>query len=222
MFEERPLPASVQSKLELLPTRPGVYLMKNAKDEIVYIGKAVNLRNRVRGYFNSRAQANHLASMLLRSVVHDLEWIVTDNEVEALILEANLVGKHAPRYNIQLKDDKHYPYIKVTLSEPYPRLVITRQSGGGKGSAGKASAKDQVFGPYTNVRAMRKTINLLNKVFRIRDCDLKLPLDKPIRPCLSYHLKRCDAPCAAASPIPRTTASSWTRPCCCSRAGTWS
>ena len=186
---ERPLSPAVEAKLELLPTRPGVYLMKNAKGELVYIGKAVNLRNRVRGYFNSRAQANHLASMLLRNVVQDLEWIITDNEVEALILEANLVGKHAPRYNIQLKDDKHFPYIRVTLSEPYPRLVITRQSGSGKG-------RDQVFGPYTNVRAMRKTINLLNKVFRIRDCDLKLPLDNPIRPCLSYHLKRCDAPCA--------------------------
>ncbi len=189
MSEERPLPPAVQAKLELLPTRPGVYLMRNGKGEIVYIGKAVNLRNRVRGYFNARAQANHLASMLLRSVVHDLEWIVTDNEVEALILEANLVGKHAPRYNVQLKDDKHFPYIKVTLSEPYPRLLITRQAGSGKG-------KDQVFGPYTNVRAMRKTINLLNKVFRIRDCDLKLPLENPVRPCLSHHLKRCDAPCA--------------------------
>lgn len=186
---ERPISPAIQAKLELLPTRPGVYLMRNAKGEIVYIGKAVNLRNRVRGYFNSRAQANHLASALLRSVADDLEWIITDNEVEALILEANLVGKHAPRYNIALKDDKHFPYIRVTLSEPYPRLVVTRQAGSGKG-------KDQVFGPYTNVRAMRKTINLLNKVFRIRDCDLKLPLDNPIRPCLSYHLKRCDAPCA--------------------------
>ena len=101
-MSERPLSPAVEAKLELLPTRPGVYLMRSAKGEIVYIGKAVNLRNRVRGYFNSRAQANHLASMLLRSVVCDLEWIVTDNEVEALILEANLVGKHAARFNIQL------------------------------------------------------------------------------------------------------------------------
>jgi excinuclease ABC subunit C len=188
-LEERPVHPAIQAKLELLPTRPGVYIFRNGKGEIVYIGKAVNLRNRVRSYFNARSQANHLASALLRSVAHDLEWIVTDNEVEALILEANLVGKHSPRYNVQLKDDKHFPYIRVTLSEPYPRLVITRQAGSGKG-------KDQVFGPYTNVRAMRKTIGLLNRVFRIRDCDLKLPLDKPIRPCLSHHLKRCDAPCA--------------------------
>jgi excinuclease ABC subunit C len=183
------LPANIQAKLEALPTRPGVYLMKNAKGEIVYIGKAVNLRNRVRSYFNARAgQANHLASTLLRAVAKDLEWIITDTEVEALILEANLANKHTPKYNVQLKDDKHFPYIRVTLSEPYPRLVVTRQTSG--------KTKDLFFGPYTNVRAMRKTLSLLNKVFRIRDCDLKLPLDQPIRPCLSYHLKRCDAPCA--------------------------
>src|SRR6188768_2840866 len=138
------LPAALQAKLEALPTRPGVYLMKNAKGEIVYIGKAVNLRNRVRSYFNNRSQANHMASTLLRAVAKDLEWIVTDNEVEALILEANLANKHAPRYNVQLKDDKHFPYIKVTLSEAYPRLVITRQSG-------LAKSKDLSFGPYTNV-----------------------------------------------------------------------
>ncbi|MDQ3001423.1 MAG: excinuclease ABC subunit UvrC [Fibrobacterota bacterium] len=183
------LPAALQAKLEDLPTRPGVYLMKSAKGEIVYIGKAINLRNRVRSYFNKQSQSNHLASTLLRAVAKDLEWIITDNEVEALILEANLVNKHGPRYNVQLKDDKHFPYIKVTLSEPYPRLVITRQAGGVK-------SKDMWFGPYTNVRAMRKTLNLLNKIFRIRDCDLKIPLAQPIRPCLSYHLKRCDAPCA--------------------------
>jgi excinuclease ABC subunit C len=188
-FEDREIPPALQAKLEALPTRPGVYLMKNAKGEIIYIGKAVNLRNRVRSYFNNKAQSNHLASTLLRAVAKDLEWIITDNEVEALILEANLANKHAPRYNVQLKDDKHFPYIKVTLSEAYPRMVITRQNGGSK-------SKDMSFGPYTNVRAMRKTINLLNKIFRIRDCDLKLPLDQPIRPCLSYHLKRCDAPCA--------------------------
>src|SRR4051794_39578233 len=139
------LPAALEAKLEALPTRPGVYLMKNAKGEIVYIGKAVNLRNRVRSYFNNKAQSNHLASTLLRAVAKDIEWIVTDNEVEALILEANLANKHSPRYNVQLKDDKHFPYIKVTLSEPYPRLVVTRQSGAGK-------SKDMWFGPYTNVR----------------------------------------------------------------------
>ncbi len=187
-FPTERLSPAIAAKLELLPTRPGVYLMKNSKGEIVYIGKAVNLRNRVRSYFNNKAQSNHLASTLLRAVAKDVEWIITDTEVEALILEANLANKHTPRYNVRLKDDKHFPYIKVTLSEPYPRLVITRQSG--------SKSKDMFFGPYTNVRAMRKTINLLNRIFRIRDCDLKLPLAQPIRPCLSYHLKRCDAPCA--------------------------
>ena len=186
---DKNLSTSLIAKLEALPTRPGVYLMKNGKGEIVYIGKAINLRNRVRSYFNARSQNNHMASTLLRDVAKDLEWIITDNEVEALILEANLVNKHSPRYNVQLKDDKHFPYIKVTLSEPYPRLVITR-------NATSSPGKDVFFGPYTNVRAMRKTIILLNKVFRIRDCDLKLPPAQPIRPCLSFHLKRCDAPCA--------------------------
>ena len=128
MSSERPVSPAIEAKLELLPTRPGVYLMRNAKGEIVYIGKAVNLRNRVRSYFNKQSQTNHLASTLLRAVAKDLEWIITDNEVEALILEANLVNKHHPRYNVQLKDDKHFPYIKVTLSEPYPRLVVTRQA----------------------------------------------------------------------------------------------
>ncbi len=179
----------IQEKLDLLPHRPGVYLFKNPRQEFIYIGKAVDLYQRVRSYFNEKAQSNHLASQILRDAAYDLEWIVTDNEVEALILEANLVNKHSPRYNILLKDDKHFPYIKVTLSEMYPRLEITRQV---------KKDKDLYFGPYTNVRAMRKTISLINKIFRIRDCDLKFPLDKPIRPCLSYHLKRCDAPCAFA------------------------
>jgi len=186
---EQVLSANIKAKLEIIPTRPGVYIMKNDKDAIVYIGKAVNLRNRVRSYFNAKQQSNHMASWLLRSVAKDIEWIITDNEVEALILEANLINKHHPRYNVQLKDDKHYPYIKVTKSEIYPRLVITR-------NARSENSKDLFFGPFTNVQAMRKTIILLNKVFRIRDCDLKLPLATPIRPCLSFHLKRCDAPCA--------------------------
>ncbi len=186
-----PISPTISAKLEMLPSRPGVYLMRNAKDEIVYIGKAISLKNRVRSYFNTAGAnaSNHMASALLRAVAKDLEWIVTDNEAEALILEANLINKHSPRYNVQLKDDKHFPYIKVTLSEAFPKLEITRQAQSGK-------LKDLFFGPFTNVRAMRKTIILLNKTFRIRDCDLKLPVENAIRPCLSYHLKRCDAPCA--------------------------
>ncbi len=178
---------SLQEKLDALPERPGVYLWKNNKGDFIYIGKAANLRNRVRGYFSARSQDNHLASQIMRTAAADLEWIVTSNEVEALILEANLVNKHAPRYNILLKDDKHFPYIRVSLSESFPRLAVTRETHKGK---------DLYFGPYTNSRAMRKTIRYLEKVFRIRDCELSLPLKQPIRPCLSYFLKRCDAPCA--------------------------
>ncbi|HEX2613152.1 MAG TPA: excinuclease ABC subunit UvrC, partial [Fibrobacteria bacterium] len=185
------LAPEIAHKLALLPLDPGVYLMKDAKDRIIYIGKAVNLRNRVRGYFTGPGADNHLASRVLRAVACDMEWIVTRTEVEALILEANLIRKHTPRYNVDLKDDKHYPYIRVTVSEPFPRLLITRQAEKGTGAN-----RDLYFGPYTNARAMRNTVQYLNRVFRIRDCDLKLPAAEPLRPCLSYHIKRCDAPCA--------------------------
>jgi excinuclease ABC subunit C len=178
---------AIRHKLALLPEAPGVYLMKNAKGEIVYIGKAVNLKSRVRGYFAGTAADGHLASHVLRSAAKDMEWIVTGNEVEALILEANLAKRHAPRYNVELKDDKHYPYIRVTVSEPFPRLLVTRHAEKGR---------DLHFGPFTNAKAMRKTIQFLNRVFRIRDCDLKLPVAEPMRPCLSHHIGRCDAPCA--------------------------
>ena len=181
----------IQEKLALLPTTPGVYIMKDAKDGIIYIGKAVNLRNRVRGYFTGPAADNHLASSVLRSAAKDMEWIVTRTEVEALILEANLIRKHVPKYNVDLKDDKHYPYIRVTTSEPFPRFLVTRHAEKEKGKG-----KDLYFGPYTNARAMRNILQFLNKTFRIRDCDLKLPSDQPLRPCLSYHIGRCDAPCA--------------------------
>jgi len=182
------LTSAINDKLSLLPPTPGVYLMKDALGEIIYIGKAVNLRNRVRGYFTGPAADNHLASSVLRSAAKDMEWIVTTTEVEALILEANLIRKHTPRYNVDLKDDKHYPYIRVTLSEPFPRFLITRQA--------EKKGKDLYFGPYTNARAMRNILQFLNKTFRIRDCDLKLPSAEPLRPCLSYHIGRCDAPCA--------------------------
>jgi excinuclease ABC subunit C len=185
------LASGIADKLPLLPTDPGVYLMKDGKGGIIYIGKAVNLRNRVRGYFTGPGADTHLASRVLRDAAHDMEWIVTRTEVEALILEANLIRRHTPRYNVDLKDDKHYPYIRVTVSEAFPRLLVTRQAEkNGKG------AKDLYFGPYTNARAMRNTVQYLNRVFRIRDCDLKLPVENPVRPCLSYHIGRCDAPCA--------------------------
>jgi len=185
------LAPEITHKLPLLPTDPGVYLMKDAKGGIIYIGKAVNLRNRVRGYFTGPGADTHLASRVLRDAAHDMEWIVTRTEVEALILEANLIRKHVPRYNVDLRDDKHYPYIRVTLSEAFPRLLVTRHAEKNGGSG-----KDLYFGPYTNARAMRNTVQYLNRVFRIRDCDLKLPVAEPVRPCLSLHIGRCDAPCA--------------------------
>ncbi len=178
---------AIAEKLELLPASPGVYLMKNARGDVIYIGKALNLRNRVRSYFTGSAADNHLASHVLRSAAYDMEWIVTANEAEALILEANLAKRHAPRYNVELKDDKHYPYIRVTVSDTFPRLVVTRHA---------ERNQDLTFGPFTSAKAMRKTIQFLNRVFRLRDCELKLPLAEPVRPCLSYHLGRCDAPCA--------------------------
>lgn len=179
--------AAIAEKLALLPVDPGVYIMKDGAANIIYIGKAINLRNRVRGYFTGPAADNHLASRILRDAAKDMEWIVTRTEVEALILEANLIRKHTPRYNVDLKDDKHYPYIRVTTSEPFPRLLVTRSAEKGR---------DIFFGPYTNARAMRNTLQYLTRLFRIRDCDLKLPVTEPLRPCLSYHIGRCDAPCA--------------------------
>lgn len=184
---ERSHAPAVSDKLPLLPADPGVYLMKDERGEIIYVGKAVNLRNRVRGYFAGAGADNHLASHVLRAAAHDMEWIVTRTEAEALILEANLVRRHKPRYNVDLKDDKHFPYIRVTVSEAFPRLLITRKT---------EKSGDLYFGPFTNARAMRNTVQYLNRVFRIRDCDLKLPAAQPVRPCLSYHIGRCDAPCA--------------------------
>jgi excinuclease ABC subunit C len=184
---ESGLAAAIAEKLALLPVDPGVYIMKDGAANIIYIGKAINLRNRVRGYFTGPAADNHLASRILRDAANDMEWIVTRTEVEALILEANLIRKHTPRYNVDLKDDKHYPYIRVTTSEAFPRLLVTRSAEKGR---------DIYFGPYTNARAMRNTLQYLTRLFRIRDCDLKLPVTEPLRPCLSYHIGRCDAPCA--------------------------
>jgi excinuclease ABC subunit C len=187
------LAPGIVEKLPLLPGEPGVYIMKDGAGNIIYIGKAIVLRNRVRGYFTGPSADNHLASRILRDAAKDMEWIVTRTEVEALILEANLIRKHTPRYNVDLKDDKHYPYIRVTTSEAFPRLLVTRHAEKGRGAG---ASRDLYFGPYTNSRAMRNTLQYLTRLFRIRDCDLKLPVTEPLRPCLSYHIGRCDAPCA--------------------------
>ena len=170
----------VAEKLKLLPDSPGVYIMKDARGKIIYVGKAIVLKNRVRQYFqSSRNQAPKVRAMV--SHVADFETIMTTNEVESLILEANLIKKHRPRYNIRLKDDKSYPYVKVTVQEEYPRVFITRRV-----------LRDgaRYFGPYTNVTALRDSLKLLKRLFPLRTCRTM-----PERPCLEYHIKRCLAPC---------------------------
>ena len=170
----------VAEKLKLLPDSPGVYIMKDARGKIIYVGKAIVLKNRVRQYFqSSRNQAPKVRAMV--SHVADFETIMTANEVESLILEANLIKKHRPRYNIRLKDDKSYPYVKVTVQEEYPRVFITRRV-----------VRDgaRYFGPYTNVTALRDSLKLLKRLFPLRTCRTM-----PDRTCLEFHIKRCLAPC---------------------------
>ncbi|MGP1366738.1 MAG: excinuclease ABC subunit UvrC [Schwartzia sp. (in: firmicutes)] len=172
---------AVAEKLALLPSSPGVYLMKNAQGKVIYVGKAVVLKNRVRQYFqSSRTQSPKVRAMVAK--VADFETILTGSEIEALILECNLIKKYRPRYNISLKDDKTYPYVKVTLGEDYPRVLLTRRI-----------LKDgaRYFGPYTQVGAVHESLRLLRRLFPLRTCK-HMDVD---RPCLEYHIKRCTAPC---------------------------
>ncbi len=172
-------------KLKLLPDSPGVYVMKNENGDVLYVGKAVSLRHRVRSYF--QASRNHTPRVTsLISQVADLEYILTDSEVEALILECNLIKKHRPRYNVRLVDDKSYPYLKVTLGEQYPRAFITRKV---------VRDGSRYYGPYTDVGALRETLSLLKSIFPLRSCKQKT-IEGQKRPCLNYHIKRCLAPCA--------------------------
>ena len=173
---------NIEEKLALLPHNPGVYIMKDGKGKIIYVGKAISLKNRVTQYF--RQNSSHSAKVrAMVARIEDFETILTGTEVEALILECNLIKKHRPKYNISLKDDKTYPYLKVTLQDTYPRVYITRrvQRDGGK-----------YFGPYTNATALHETLKLLKRLFPIRSCKTM----ESKRPCLDYHIKRCLAPCA--------------------------
>lgn len=176
----------LREKLRLLPDRPGVYLMKNAAGEVIYVGKAVSLRNRVRSYFQSPAGLSAKVRVMT-SHIADIDYIVTGSEVEALILEANLIKEYRPRYNVRLRDDKAYPYLKLTLNEPFPRVVVARR-------VERDGAK--YFGPYTNSNAVRETMRFLRKLFPIRTCSLDLSGELNYRPCLLYHIKRCVGPCA--------------------------
>ncbi|WP_429162434.1 excinuclease ABC subunit UvrC [Desulfitispora alkaliphila] len=176
---------TVKSKLQHLPNSPGVYLMKDENGKIIYVGKAVNLKNRVRSYFTKAGQQSPKVQSMV-SKIADLEYMVTDTEVEALILECNLIKKHRPKYNVSLKDDKHYPYIKVTLNEDFPRVIVTRKV---------KKDKAKYFGPYTRAGSVHETLKVLGSLFPLRTC--KQPqIPKRDRPCLNAHIERCLAPCS--------------------------
>ncbi|MCY3680041.1 MAG: excinuclease ABC subunit UvrC [Gemmatimonadetes bacterium] len=174
----------IDGVVALMPREPGVYIMKGDEGQIIYIGKAKVLRSRVQQYFRPNAHDGRRQFRALVRNVRDLEYIVTDTELEALILEANLIKAHKPRYNISLKDDKKYPYIRIT-KEAFPRVVVTRDV-----------VKDgsRYLGPYTDVRAMRRMVETMHRLFRIRSCDYDLPKSN-VRLCLDYEIKRCDGPC---------------------------
>jgi len=177
-----------QDKVKQVPTKPGVYFFKNEMGEIIYIGKAKHLRNRVRSYFqNSKHQSAKNISMIKR--IADIEWIVVRTEVEALLTEANLIKKHQPHYNINLRDDKSFPYIRIT-KEPYPRVFITREI---------IRDGSKYFGPYTDVRHLRRSLKAVHRIFPVRSCDYfiddKSIKDKKVSLCLDYHIKKCDGPC---------------------------
>jgi excinuclease ABC subunit C len=175
----------IEAKLGTLPTRPGVYFFKDAAGEVLYIGKAKSLRARVRGHFSVDAATSLKNVEMLRRVA-DVDTIVVGSEAEALLLEANLIKEHRPRFNIQLRDDKRYPYIKVTLQENFPRVYVTRrlENDGGR-----------YFGPYTDVGSMRQALELVKRLYTVRSCRYDLPKEAPARPCLDYHIGRCLAPC---------------------------
>lgn len=173
---------SIAKTLAVLPDKPGVYIMRDEHGKIIYVGKAVVLKNRVRSYFRNLASHTVKVKALVAKVA-EIETIVTDSEVEALILECNLIKKHRPRYNIMLKDDKTYPYLKVTLQEDFPRIYVTRR---------QLRDGAKYYGPYADAGAMHATVKLLRSMFPLRNCR-KMNTD---RPCLQYHIKRCLAPCA--------------------------
>ena len=174
----------LQDQLKNLPTRPGVYLFKEAKGKVVYVGKAGSLRARVRSYFSASGQSPKTREMM-RHVV-SLETIVVGSEAEALILEANLIKEYQPRFNIQLRDDKRYPYIKVTTKEPFPRVFVTRKL---------HEDGSRYFGPYTSVGVMREALEVIKRLYTVRSCSYDLPREAPERACLDYHIGRCLAPC---------------------------
>ena len=182
------------TKLKNIPQKPGCYLWVGRsrfsspcghvsyEEHVLYVGKAVKLRNRVTQYLNSQYQKIHF----MMSDVTDLKWITTNNEMEALLLENNLIKKYSPPFNVRLKDNKEYPFLCITMSEVFPRLILVRK---------RVNKKDRYFGPFSNVKAARKTMALIHSIFPIRKKNLKLPLKRIGQPCLNFHIKRCWAPC---------------------------
>lgn len=177
---------NIQEELKKLPGKPGVYLMHDEKDAIIYVGKAISLKNRVRQYFqSSRNRGAKIEQMVTH--ISRFEYIVTDSELEALVLECNLIKEHRPKYNTMLMDDKTYPFIKVTVNEPFPRVMMARRM---------KKDKAKYFGPYTSAGAVKDTIELIRKLYHIRSCNRSLPKDiGKERPCLNYHIHQCHAPC---------------------------
>ncbi len=177
---------NIEEELKKLPSRPGVYLMHDEKDAIIYVGKAISLKNRVRQYFQSSRNKGVKIEQMVTHIAR-FEYIVTDSELEALVLECNLIKEHRPKYNTMLMDDKTYPYIKVTVNEEYPRVLFSRQL---------KKDKAKYYGPYTSAGAVKDTIDLIHKLYQIRTCSRNLPRDiGKERPCLNYHIKQCAAPC---------------------------
>ncbi len=180
-----PPPESLERKLDTLPDGPGVYLWKGLDGGVLYVGKAKSLRSRVRSYFTADHAQSPKNQLLVRQIA-DVETIVVGNEVESLLLENNLIKEHQPRFNVRLKDDKSYPSIAVTVKEPFPRVLVTRR---------RDLAGARYFGPYTDVADMRRTLALIRRIFTVRSCADDLPRERRERPCLDYHIGRCQAPC---------------------------
>jgi len=174
----------IKQILSNLPLEPGVYLMKDSEGKIIYIGKASSLKKRVSSYFQKNIKDAKTEILVKR--ITDLEYIVTDSEIEALLLESNLIKKHRPKFNVRLKDDKRYPFIAVTLSEDYPRIYLTRSV---------SNKKNKYFGPYTDAGAARKMVSMINTIFKLRTCKKKLPLGKGERPCLNFQMMKCNGAC---------------------------